>query len=46
MSKTLFLRGHPWKFGLEYWHYVAKPDTFGADWQVRFTVSPVVPLPW
>jgi hypothetical protein len=46
VSKTMFLAGRPWKFGLQYWHYIESPDTFGPDWQVRFTVSPVVALPW
>ncbi len=46
VKKTSILGGTPWKFGLEYWHYVAQPDAFGPSWQLRFTVGPVVPLPW
>ena len=46
VSKTTFIGGRPWKFGLQYWHYVESPDNFGPDFQVRFTVSPVVALPW
>ena len=45
-SKTLMIKGGPWKFGLQYWHYVKSPDLYGPDWQVRVIVSPVVKLPW
>ena len=40
------INGRPWKFGLQYWHYVKSPDVFGPDFQIRFSVSPVVKLPW
>lgn len=46
VNKTAILGGRPWKFGLEYWHYVEAPDAYGPDWQIRFTVAPVVALPW
>jgi hypothetical protein len=46
VSKTRFLGGRPWKFGLQYWHYIESPDDFGPDSQIRFTVSPVIELPW
>ncbi len=46
VSKTAILGSRPWKFGLQYWQYVQQPDAFGQDWEVRFTVTPVVPLPW
>lgn len=36
----------PMKFSLQYWYYVASPDAFGPQHQVRLTISPVVPLPW
>lgn len=29
-----------------FWHYVESPDIYGPDDQIRFTVSPVVKLPW
>jgi hypothetical protein len=45
-SKTSILGGRPWKFGLQYWHYIKSPDNFGPDYQLRFSVSPVVKLPW
>ena len=46
VSKTTILGGKPWKFGLQYWQYVKQADAFGQDWQVRFTVTRVVSLPW
>jgi len=46
VSKTTIMGGRPWKFGLQYWQYVKQADVFGPDWQVRFTVTPVVSLPW
>lgn len=46
VSKTLILSGRPWKFGVQYWHFVKTPDTFGPDYQLRFSISPVVKLPW
>ncbi len=45
-SKTTIIGGRPWKFGVQYWHYVETPDTFGPDFQIRFSISPVVQLPW
>jgi hypothetical protein len=45
-SKTTIINGRPWKFGLQYWHYIEQPDTFGPDYQVRLSISPVVSLPW
>jgi hypothetical protein len=46
VSKTAILGSRPWKFGLQYWQYVEQADAFGPDWEVRFTVTPVVSLPW
>jgi len=46
VTKTTFIGGRPWKFGVQYWHYVESPDDFGPDFQIRFTASPVVKLPW
>ena len=45
-SKTVFISGRPWKFGAQYWHYIESPDDFGLDYQIRFSISPVVALPW
>ena len=46
VTKTTFIGGRPWKFGVQYWHYLESPDDFGPDFQIRFTASPVVKLPW
>jgi hypothetical protein len=46
VSRTMILKGRHWKFGVQYWHYVKSPDLFGLNYQPRFTVSPVVKLPW
>ena len=46
VQKTTIIGGRPWKFGVQYWHYLESPDLFGPDWQIRLNVSPVVNLPW
>ncbi|WP_448211765.1 hypothetical protein [Colwellia sp. MEBiC06753] len=46
VNKTTIINGTPWKFGIEYWHYVEQADAFGPDFQIRFSFAPVVPLPW
>ena len=45
-TKVMFFGKMPIKFNLQYWYYVASPDAFGPQHQIRFTVSPVIPLPW
>jgi hypothetical protein len=46
VAKTTIINGRPWKFGMQVWHYIESPDVFGPDDQIRFTISPVVELPW
>jgi len=46
VSQTLILGGRPWKFGIQYWHYIETPDLYGPDYQIRLSISPVVKLPW
>lgn len=46
VSKTTLLGTMLWKFALQYWYYVEKPDAFAPQHQIRFVVTPVVPLPW
>ena len=46
LSKTTIINGRPWQFGVEYQHYIKSPDLFGPDWQIQFSISPVVSLPW
>jgi hypothetical protein len=36
----------PVKLALQYWYYVASPDNFGPQHQIRIQIAPVVPLPW
>ena len=36
----------PIRLGVQYWYYIASPDNFGPQHQFRFTVAPVIPLPW
>jgi len=45
-SKVMIFGKTPVKFNMQYWYYVASPEAFGPQHQIRFTVSPVVPLPW
>ena len=46
LAKTAILGGRPWKFQVQYWNYVKSPDAFGPEHLVRFTVTPVINLPW
>ncbi len=46
VAKTTRIGKLPWKFSLQYWHYVKQADALGPDFQIRFQLGPVVPLPW
>ena len=46
VSKTAVIGKTPVKFSLQYWHYIEQADAFGPDFQVRFQIAPVIPLPW
>jgi hypothetical protein len=46
VNKVMVFGKMPIKFNLQYWYYVASPDAFGPQHQIRFTISPVIPLPW
>jgi hypothetical protein len=46
IAKTLRIGKTPWKFSLQYWHFVKQADSLGPDFQIRFQFGPVVPLPW
>ncbi|AFU99339.1 hypothetical protein [Simiduia agarivorans] len=46
ITKTTRIGSTPWKFGVQYWHYLEQADPFGPDFQIRFSFAPVVPLPW
>ncbi|WP_167606434.1 hypothetical protein [Maribellus sediminis] len=36
----------PVKLSVQYWYYLARPDAFGPQHQVRVQIAPVIPLPW
>lgn len=46
VKKTIIIGNTPVNFGLQYWYYVATPDNFGSRHLIRFSVIPVLPLPW
>ena len=46
IAKTAILGGRPWKMSLQYWNFVEQSDDFGPEHQIRFTIGPVVKLPW
>lgn len=46
ISKTSVFDKMPIKFSLQYYNYIESPDAFGPEHQVRFIVTPVVPMPW
>lgn len=45
-SKTVLFKKIGFKYGAQFWYYVAQPDQFGPKWAIRLQLSPVVPLPW
>lgn len=46
VAKTTRIGKTPWKFSLQYWHFVKQADSLGPDFQIRFSLGLVVPLPW
>jgi hypothetical protein len=36
----------PFQLGVQIWGYLPPPDASGPEWTLRFTIAPVVPLPW
>jgi hypothetical protein len=46
LSKTVMVGERIYKFSFQYWNYVVSPDAFGPEHLVRFTIAPVVKLPW
>jgi hypothetical protein len=42
VAKTTKIGKMPWKFAFQVQKYVVTPDTFGPDWLVKFTITPVV----
>jgi hypothetical protein len=41
-GKTVILGERPWKISAEVDYYVEQADSFGPDWSISFTVTPVV----
>jgi len=46
LSKTTIINGKIWKFAFQYWNYIKTPDNFGPEHMLRFTVTPVMEVPW
>jgi len=46
VAKTAIIRGRPWKMSVQYLNYIERVDAFAPRHQIRFTVGPVVKLPW
>ncbi|MBW2388308.1 MAG: hypothetical protein JRG89_07700 [Deltaproteobacteria bacterium] len=46
LSKTTIIDGRVWKFSFQYWNYVKSRDDFGPEHLIRFTIAPVIDLPW
>ena len=46
VSKTKVIGSTPVKLALQTWYYAARPDSFGPEWEIRFTLTPVVTAPW
>ncbi len=46
VSKTSIVGTTPLKVAIQVWKYVKRPEAFGSDWTVRFSISPVITLPW
>jgi hypothetical protein len=46
VGKTVIqANGRPWKLGLEVNYYTEKPDSFGPEWMVGFSIAPVIENP-
>ena len=46
LAKTTKIGKMPWKFQLQLQKFVAQPDTFGPDWLIKFTITPVIKNPF
>jgi hypothetical protein len=46
LAKTTKIGDKPWKFSFQMQKYVVQPDTFGPDWLVKLTVTPVIRNPF
>jgi hypothetical protein len=39
-------KNQPIQFGVQIWGYAPPPGASGPEWTLRFTVAPIIPLPW
>ena len=46
LAKTTKIGDQPWKFQFQIQKYVVQPDSFGPDWLVKLTVTPVIKNPF
>lgn len=46
LAKTAIIGGRPWKMSAQYLNYIERTDAFAPRHQIRFTIGPVVKLPW
>jgi hypothetical protein len=46
INKVTTIGGRVWKFSVQYWNYVESPDAFGPEHLIRFSITPVVNMPW
>lgn len=45
-TKTTKVGKTPFKFGFQVMYYIAQPNPFGPQWQLRIQLTPVLKLPW
>jgi len=46
VAKTTKIGNHPWKFSFQVQKFLTQPDTFGPDWLVKLTITPVIKNPF
>ena len=46
VAKTTTIGNTHWKFALQGFYYVKQPDTYGEDWGLKFTITPVIKNPF
>ncbi len=46
VTKTLRIGNTPWKFRFEPQYSIVRPDTLGADWNIRIQFAPVIKSPF
>ena len=46
VSKTTVINGRVWKFAFQYWNFIKTPDAFGPEHMLRFSITPVMTVPW